>query len=1017
MPYVASNVQPTYIGGPTNMGYLFFNTGPGVYNPYVPSPQAHLTSTHGLFQPAQHPCWPSVSVSHNIQPATTSIRAEWPTRFRQPPNMKRSAPPQAHISPLCTSAFQGTRHFKNRLGIWILGHPLHLAETQDYQTRRLLLRCDSTGDLYLYKARLVANGRSQQQGIDCDETFSPVVKPATIRTVLSLAPPGFVDTTHPDYVCHLQRSLYGLKQAPRAWFQRFTSFITRVGFQHSKTDASLFVFHRGSDIAYLLLYVDDIILTASSTALLQRIITVLHGEFAMTDLGSLNYFLGISAQRSSSGLFLSQSKFAEEILERAHMQHCNPCRTPLTLSPKLGSNGDPVSDPTYIAVLPCSSVPDFTRLPSPLHFNASYRSVTAYTDADWLDACYSSFHSGYCVSLVIILLSGSAKRTGYLSRSSEFAAPLTTATLVYCDNVSAVYLTTNPVQHQRTKHIEIDIHFVRDYVASGQNNRIKIIANDHGNRITPSCVSFNDIERFVGDAAKNQAAYNPTNTIFDVKRLIGRRASDKTVQEDMKLWPFKVMAGNDDKPKIVVTYKGEYKEFTAEEISSMVLAKMKGVAEIFLGVTIEKAVITVPAYFNDSQRQSTKDAAIVAGLEVMRMINEPTAAAIAYALDKRSSIHGKMNVLVFDLGGGTFDVSILTVDESGVIEVKATCGDTHLGGQDFDNQMVNHFVRVFERKHKEDINKNLKALGRLRVHCERAKKVISTYPETAITIDCLVNSIDFSATFSRAKFDELNIDMFRKCMEIMRGCLRDVNMSTDSIDEVVLVGGSTRIPMIQQLLKDFFNGKPLCQGINPDEAVASGAGILAANLSGMGDKACVGDVMAVVIPRNSPIPIKKKHVFNTAFDNQTRVGFPVYQGERSNSNENYYLGELVLDGIPSATRGEVEMNVCFEIDVNGILNVSAMEITSGRNNSIKITYTGSLFKKEMDKMIEDAERYKLEDELHIKKAEARNVERQIEEAIEWLDDNPDVEIEELANKEQELDELCRRNKLNTVLKD
>nr|GEW22021.1 putative mediator of RNA polymerase II transcription subunit 37c [Tanacetum cinerariifolium] len=525
--------------------------------------------------------------------------------------------------------------------------------------------------------------------------------------------------------------------------------------------------------------------------------------------------------------------------------------------------------------------------------------------------------------------------------------------------------------------------------------------------------------------AKVPAIGNDLGTTYSyVKRLIGRRASDETVQEDMKSWPFKVMAGNDDKPKIVIWYKGEKIEFTAEEISSMVLAKMKDAAEMFLGSTIEKAVIAVPAYFNDSQRQSTKDAATVAGLEVMQIINKPTAAAIAYALDKRSSIRGKMNVLVFDLGGGTFDVSILTIDERGVIKVKATGGDTHLGGEDFDTRMMNYFVREFKRKLKEDISMNQKALGKLRVHCERENRIISSYIETTINIDSLVNGIDFSGKFTR-----------------------------------------DRIPKVQQMLKDFFNGKLLCQGINPDEAVASGAGILAANLSGMGDKvledlvlidvtplsldvACVGDVMAMLIPRNSPIPIKKEHMFYTTIDYQTRASVHVYQGERSNSNENYYLGELELDGIPSALKREVEMNVCFEIDANGILNVSAAEITTGRNKSLKITNTGSLSTKEIDNMIKDAERYKLEDELLVKKANACNVlesyackrrsivkdykgqlklrkmvvsvkclkdvERQIDEAIEWLEDNPNAEIDEMENKEQELNDICRLNKLNTI---
>ncbi|KAL8210598.1 hypothetical protein R6Q57_005035 [Mikania cordata] len=616
----------------------------------------------------------------------------------------------------------------------------------------------------------------------------------------------------------------------------------------------------------------------------------------------------------------------------------------------------------------------------------------------------------------------------------------------------------NIKSNDKVPAIGIDLGTTYSCVAVWQHNRVEIIANDQGNRTTPSYVAFNETERLIGDAAKNQAAYNPTNTIFDVKRLIGRRASDKIVQEDMKLWPFKVVVDRHDKPKIAVTYKNEDKEFAAEEISSMVLAKMKGIAEIFLGTRIEKAVITVPAYFNDSQRQSTKDAATVAGLEVLCMIHEPTAAAIAYALDKRAGVDGKMNVLVFDLGGGTFDVSILTVDNGGAIEVKATGGDTHLGGEDFDNRMVNYFVNEFKRKHKLDISKNLKALGRLRVHCERAKRTISTASQTTIDIDCLFNGIDFSAKFSRAKFEEVNMELFNKCMDSVTACLRDVNMSKDSIDEVVLVGGSTRIPKIQQLLQELFNGKLLYQGINPDEAVAYGAGILAANLSGMGNEAVqdleliditplslgVGDykdVMIVLIPKNSPIPTKKVDTFYTIHDNQTLMDLPVYQGERSKCTENYLLSHFELSGLPPAPKGVVKVIVCYEIDVNGMLHVSAREITSGSNSMIKITNNGSLTKAEITKMIEDAERYKLEDEAHMKKVMAHealtefvyklrakikdykvrmklretvlsvkdleDIDHQINEAIEWLDEHPDAEIVDLEDKEVELNDICR----------
>ncbi|MFS7957488.1 putative Heat shock protein 70 family [Helianthus anomalus] len=620
----------------------------------------------------------------------------------------------------------------------------------------------------------------------------------------------------------------------------------------------------------------------------------------------------------------------------------------------------------------------------------------------------------------------------------------------------------------RVPAIGIDLGTTYSCVAVWQHNRIEIIANDQGNRITPSYVAFNDTERLVGDAAKNQAAFNPTNTIFDVKRLIGRKASDQIVQEDMKLWPFKVVAGSGDKPKIVVKYKNEDKEFAAEEISSMVLAKMKGIAETFLGSKVEKAVITVPAYFSDSQRQSTKDAAMVAGLEVLRMINEPTAAAIAYALDKRAGVDGKMNVLVFDLGGGTFDVSVLSIDDEGVIEVKATCGDTHLGGEDFDNKMVKFFVNEFKRKHKEDISNNTKALGRLRVQCERAKRVISTAYQTTIDIDCLFSGIDFSATFTRAKFEEVNMEFFKKCMDTVETCLSDVNISKKSIDEVVLVGGSTRIPKIQELLQELFNGKTLCQRINPDEAVAYGAGILAAKLSGMGDDAvqslelidvtplslgveCENDVMSVLIPRNSPIPTKKEKTFFNCVDNQSVIDISVYQGERSKCTENFFLSNFLLSGLPLAPRGVVKIIVSFEIDANGILHVSAREITRGINNAIKITNTGILTKAEIEKMIEDAERFKWEDEEYMKKVEAHktltdyvykaktkiknynfrmklrktglsvkdleDIDHQIEEAIEWLDEHPNAEVDDLKDKEEELNEICRLTKMKLAFRD
>ncbi|GJR13636.1 probable mediator of RNA polymerase II transcription subunit 37c [Tanacetum coccineum] len=551
----------------------------------------------------------------------------------------------------------------------------------------------------------------------------------------------------------------------------------------------------------------------------------------------------------------------------------------------------------------------------------------------------------------------------------------------------------------RAPAIGIDLGTTYSCVSVWQHNRVEIIANDQ-----------------------------------DVKRLIGRRASDETVKEDMKLWPFKVVSGNDDKPKIVVTYKGGKKEFGAEEISSMVLAKMKEIAQKYLATTVEKAVITVPAYFNDLQRQSTKDAAAVAGLEVVRMINEPTAAAIAYALDKRAGVDGKMNVLVFDLGGGTFDVSLLTCDEKGIIEVKATGGDTHLGGKDFDNRMVNHFVQEFKRKHKEDISNSLKALGRLRVQCKRAKRVISACIQTTLDIDCLFNGIDFSAKFTRAKFEEVNMDLFKKCMEHVEMCLRDANMSKYRIDEVVLVGGSTRIPKVKELLQELFNGKILSQQLNPDEAVAHGAGILAANLSGMGDEATKSLVLIDVTPLSLGVGLKGD----------------VMSVVRDPRGQNYLLGKFILHGLPLALRGEVKVTLCYDIDVNGILNVSARELKTGKHNALRITNTGSVSTKEIEKMIKDAERYKIEDEAHLNKVKAhrdleiyicnlranikdnnvqlklrsgmwfpalsmKGIEHRIEKALKWLDENPNAEINKLKQKEEELKNYFKLKKLDIAL--